>query len=109
MVQIITAQSVVEMIFSVIYLALLISQLFILAWSANEINVQSSNISNAIYESNWMDQSESTKKTMLIMMMRAQKPLSLTIGPFGPMNLDAGIMTLKGAYTYAGVMRQTYS
>nr|QXE93189.1 odorant receptor 8 [Eucryptorrhynchus scrobiculatus] len=107
--QIITAQSIIEITFSLVYFVLLLSQLFILAWSANEIYTQSFNVSNAIYESNWMDQSEPIKKTMLIMLMRAQKPLALTIGPFRPMNMEAGLMTVKGAYTYAGVMRQKYT
>lgn len=56
------------------------------------IYFQSSNISNAIYESNWMDQSEAIKRTLLIVLMRAQKPLSLTIGPFRTMNMEAGLM-----------------
>ncbi|KAH1022575.1 hypothetical protein HUJ04_011957 [Dendroctonus ponderosae] len=109
MLQIATASSVTEMTFTLVYFILLLTQLVILAWSANEINTQSVEVSNAIYQSNWMDQNKSIKTTLLIMLIRAQKPLGLTIGPFRFMNLEASLMTMKASYTYSRVMTETYA
>nr|QXE93222.1 odorant receptor 42 [Eucryptorrhynchus scrobiculatus] len=97
-----------EMIFSIFHFLLLLVQIFILAFTAQEINTQSFNISNAVYESSWIDQSEAIKRMKLIMLMRAQKPLAISIGPFRPMNIEAALMTLKGAYSYTSLMIQKY-
>ncbi|KAL1488318.1 hypothetical protein ABEB36_014796 [Hypothenemus hampei] len=98
-----------QFIFATVCLLLLLLQLVILAWSANEITIQSVNIAQAIFEYYWYEQSEHVKKILLIMIMRAQKPLFLSIGPFRPMNMQAGLMTLKASYTYSQVMKQGYS
>lgn len=52
-------------------------------------------ISDAIYESPWYEQSEAAKKLLLIMLMRAQKPFTLTIGPFNPMTTETVLMVRK--------------
>ncbi|XP_050312917.1 odorant receptor 30a-like [Anthonomus grandis grandis] len=106
--QILMSHSLIEITFSLVYLLLLLSQVMIFGWTASRISTQSFNVSNAVYSSNWTEQSESVKRTLLIVMMRAQKPLTLDIGPFIPMNNEACLTTLKGAYSYAGVMRHGY-
>ncbi|XP_050308551.1 odorant receptor 49b-like [Anthonomus grandis grandis] len=107
--QVVTVRTNSEMAFSFFHLSLLVVQIFILSWSANDINIQSLDIANAVYESNWIDQSEEVKKIMYIMLMRAQKPLILTIGSFRVMNVESALITMKGAYTYASVMIQKYT
>nr|QWT83549.1 odorant receptor 50 [Eucryptorrhynchus scrobiculatus] len=104
--QLISVKNAIEIPYATMYLLLLVINLSVIAWSANEIIVQSYNIANAVYESNWMDQSEPMKKLLFILLMRAQKPLSIDVGPFRPMNNEAALMTMKGAYTYANVMMQ---
>lgn len=51
---------------------------------------QSSKVAWNIYCSKWYDQTEKIKKIML-MMMKNSKPLSLEIGPFNKMSLEAFI------------------
>ncbi|CAH1126021.1 unnamed protein product [Ceutorhynchus assimilis] len=87
--RIITAKNIVEIAFSCLHLTVVLIQMVALAWSTNELNIQSVKIASAVYESNWIDQSEEIKKILYIMLMRAQKPLALTIGPFRPINVEA--------------------
>ncbi|KAG5864323.1 hypothetical protein JTB14_014058 [Gonioctena quinquepunctata] len=53
-----------------------------MAWHANELKEQSVNISQAIYESNWYDIDLKLRRILHIVMIRAQRPLILSIGPF---------------------------
>nr|QXE93253.1 odorant receptor 27 [Eucryptorrhynchus brandti] len=77
-----------------------IVRLFLTAWHANEVQVQSVALADALFASNWYEQSEKAKKMIQIMMMRSRKPLSISIGPFFPMTLDTAISTMKAAYSY---------
>ncbi|KAH1009012.1 hypothetical protein HUJ04_001440 [Dendroctonus ponderosae] len=70
---------------------LLLSQIFILSWSANEISLESSKISDAIFESNWEDYSQRIKAYFITMSMGARKPLGLTAGPFFQMSTNTAI------------------
>ncbi|XP_060522078.1 odorant receptor 49b-like isoform X2 [Cylas formicarius] len=62
--------------------------------------IASSGLADALYQSNWYDQTKSTKAILHVMMMRCQKPIRLTIGMFGAMDLEAGVSRLKLGYTY---------
>ncbi|XP_049820026.1 odorant receptor 85f-like [Aethina tumida] len=79
--QLITMELNVVMIFLVIYLTLMVLQIFLLSWQANEVKEHSLRIADAIYDHAWHEQIISIRKTLLMMMMRSQKPLTLTIGP----------------------------
>ncbi|XP_060531460.1 odorant receptor 82a-like [Cylas formicarius] len=90
--------------FNIVYFLLIFSQLLALAWNANEIKEQSTELSNALYSSKWYDQVQHVKVLVAIMMMRSQKPLTLSIGPFGPMTADAALSRLKLTYSYVSLM-----
>ncbi|XP_060518036.1 odorant receptor 45b-like [Cylas formicarius] len=91
--------------FNCMFVFVLFSQLILLAWNCNEIVIQSGKLSSALYKSEWYDQDIKTKVLVYIMVMRCQKPLSLTIGSFGPMTTDAVISRMKLTYSYTTVMR----
>lgn len=58
---------------------------------------------NAIYESNWTVQDKATKRTLLIMMIRTQIPLTIDVGPFIRMDAAATLtvlLTLKVVYLF---------
>ncbi|KAH1006019.1 hypothetical protein HUJ04_006901 [Dendroctonus ponderosae] len=93
-----------EMMYSIFHSLILLARIFIVAWTATE----SMNVGIAIYESNWTGQSNQVKMLLQIMMMRAQKPLAICIGPFRELNNEACLITMKGAYSYASLMMQKY-
>ncbi|XP_060524864.1 odorant receptor Or2-like isoform X4 [Cylas formicarius] len=89
--------------FNVAHFFLVVFQIMALSWNSNEIADQSSQLSNALYESNWYVHSRKCK-LLLLMMMRSQKPLVLTVGPLGPMTTQVGLSIVRLAYSYFSVM-----
>ncbi|XP_030750821.1 odorant receptor Or2-like [Sitophilus oryzae] len=96
-----------EVVFFVVYGSGLTFQIFVLAYSTNEVKDQSLAIYSALWNSLWYNTDQSTKKSIIIMMAASQRPLLLTIGPFGPMTLDSAIAVMKAAYSYATLMANT--
>ncbi|XP_060530994.1 odorant receptor 49a-like [Cylas formicarius] len=94
----------IRVIFNSIYFVLVSCQLMALAWNANEILIQSENLASALYNSNWYDQNQRTKVLVRIIMLRCQKPLTISIGPFGAMTTNAVLSRFKLAYSYLSVM-----
>ncbi|KAL1516729.1 hypothetical protein ABEB36_000598 [Hypothenemus hampei] len=95
----------ITQLFSICAIILLqLIQIFVLAWSANEISVASLSIADAVATSNWIGQALMVKKLLLIVLMRAQVPVGLTAGPFFNMSTVTAVNTLKAAYTYVSFM-----
>nr|WJJ63321.1 odorant receptor 21 [Pachyrhinus yasumatsui] len=91
--------------FNIFFFVLCLIQIFALAWNANEILLESSTgLHDALYNSKWYEQSPQSKILIFFMMMRCRRPLALTIGPFGPMTVDAAVSRVKLAYTFLSVM-----
>ncbi|XP_060524003.1 uncharacterized protein LOC132700597 isoform X2 [Cylas formicarius] len=110
-----------ELIISATILTFTTLQLMTFSWNCNEIIVQviassrgriskmvgyfqSTELTKALFKSDWYDQDRSAKVLIHIMMMRCQKPLCLRIGWLGVMDLNAGISRLKLGYSYTSVM-----
>lgn len=51
-------------------------------------------VTDAIYEHNWYEQGVSIRKSLLLMMMRGQKPFTLTVGPFYDMTNGTSLTVL---------------
>ncbi|XP_019878340.2 odorant receptor Or2-like [Aethina tumida] len=104
MFQLITTDLSIMVVFLMSLFGLMVMQIFCYSWYANEIMQQSLGIADAIAEHNWYEQDVSIRKTLLMMMMRAQKPLTLTVGPFYAMTNSTSITVLKAAYSYVALM-----
>ncbi|XP_060533053.1 odorant receptor 30a-like [Cylas formicarius] len=91
-----------------LYLTYVLIQIFLLGWIANEIKNQSVALSDALYESPWYEQNESSKKVILVMIKQAQKPLTLTIGPFDAMTLQSALAIIKASYSYVTLLTNSY-
>nr|UTN00907.1 odorant receptor [Semanotus bifasciatus] len=78
----------------------MVIRLLVYYWYANEIMIQSSEVSLAVWESDWYEEPQNVKQMMLIMIMRSNKPLVLDIGPFSTMTLNAFLGILKATYSY---------
>ncbi|XP_060533845.1 odorant receptor 49b-like [Cylas formicarius] len=90
------------------YAGYLMTNIFATGWAANEIKMQGLRLSDAIYESSWYNYDKELKRHLLMVMIRAQKPLVLTIGPFGEMVLQSSLTIMKAAYSYSMIMIQKY-
>lgn len=57
-------------------------QLLCYCWNGNDVIEQSGALSTTVFESNWIIIDEPTKKLLLLMMMRAQRPTQFTAAGF---------------------------
>ncbi|ENN77541.1 hypothetical protein D910_12153, partial [Dendroctonus ponderosae] len=83
--------SLSSLMFYVAVSCTVLSQIFIISWFANEIEVMSTSISDALFESHWWEQTEKVKRVISIIMMRSRKPLRIMIGPFYPLTIQTAL------------------
>ncbi|KAL1517873.1 hypothetical protein ABEB36_001580 [Hypothenemus hampei] len=93
--QLINAEHVGGEIFAFSVISIYVLQQFVFAWHANEIAVESSRLSEAIYTSEWYQCSTKIQKIMKLVVLRSQKPLFLTIGNFRPLTTQTVISTFS--------------
>nr|CAD7449650.1 unnamed protein product [Timema bartmani] len=67
---------------------------------------QSVEVGNAAFSSDWYNSSTTFKKSLMMMIMRAQKPVVLTAGRFGVLSLESFTGILQKAYSYFAVLRE---
>ncbi|XP_060531011.1 odorant receptor 7a-like [Cylas formicarius] len=78
--------------------------LLIVAWHAEDIVIESTRLAQALFESKWFEQSPQMQKVIHIMIMRSKRSLKISIGPFGPMTINAAMSRVRLAYSYSTVM-----
>ncbi|XP_047370183.1 odorant receptor 2a-like [Vespa velutina] len=71
----------------------------------DQLTQQSENVLNAYYECNWQDMSNSTKRSLLICMIRSQKYFNLTGGKFYVFSLNGFTDILKTSMAYLSMLR----
>nr|WJJ63332.1 odorant receptor 32 [Pachyrhinus yasumatsui] len=102
----ITRMELSEMLWLCAFLVLLVIQIFCLAWSCNEVNLESQAVADAAFESRWRLLNKEGKQVTQIMIQQAQqRPLMMTIGPFGPMTMQSFLTIWKAAYSYLSIMK----
>ncbi|XP_072758672.1 uncharacterized protein [Anoplolepis gracilipes] len=88
-----------------------LTQLLIYTWTCNDIIVQSTAVSDAAYNSKWYllpnnGPGKAVKSGLIIIMIRARRPCTLTAGRFGVMSLDTFTGILSTAMSYFTLLRQ---
>ncbi len=68
-------------------LAYSIFDIFMVMYLGNEIQLSSDELSYCLYESNWIEQTQSCKKCITILMERLKRPQELIVGKLYPLNL----------------------
>ncbi|CAG9854921.1 unnamed protein product [Phyllotreta striolata] len=91
-------------LFRVVLLLCMLIQMFTLTWHSNEIQVLGMAISQSVYDGEWYDLSEKFKQRLLIVMMRAQRPLTLAVGPFFILTNSTAVTSVKAAYSYLALL-----
>ncbi|XP_074114882.1 LOW QUALITY PROTEIN: odorant receptor 10-like, partial [Cotesia typhae] len=95
-----------EFMFIVFYLCCMISQIFLFCWYANEVALESSEISSAIYNMDWQYLMNKTKKDLLLMKMRTVKPIKFTSGSLIELSLESFTKLMKFSYTAYNVLQR---
>ncbi len=80
--------NIFQTIFYGVVLSYCLGDIFMLMYLGNEIKLASDNLSYCLYQSNWIEQTESCKKYFLIVVERLKVPQELTVGKLFPLNLE---------------------
>ncbi|RZC38949.1 7tm 6 domain containing protein, partial [Asbolus verrucosus] len=70
------------------FLMAIVIETFTYCWFGNEVEIKSSQISYAVFESNWPDASMEIKKHMVFFITRSQKPLKMSAVNLFYLSLD---------------------
>lgn len=65
-----------------------ISELFMITYLGNEILLSSDNINYNFFQSDWIEQPQSTKKSMIVFVEYLKNPHKLVIGKMYPLTLE---------------------
>ncbi|XP_015182294.1 PREDICTED: odorant receptor 43a-like [Polistes dominula] len=100
-----------SLIVKVQYIVMVISactELFICAWPADNLITMSQNISQGLYNSNWLSTKPKTRKTIIQCIMRSQKPENINIGSVFPaLSLKYYASFLSTSFSYFTTLRAT--
>ncbi|XP_037041485.1 odorant receptor 23a-like [Bradysia coprophila] len=95
----------VERLCHIFNLAYNISEIFMITFFGNEIQVSSDRLSYCLFESNFVDQTDSVKKLIVIFGEYLKQPHQLTIGNLYPLTLDTFTRIIKGAYSMFNILQ----
>ncbi|KAL0811012.1 hypothetical protein ABMA28_010296 [Loxostege sticticalis] len=90
------------------FLFMNLSQISLLCYFGDMLMRSSTEVSSAVYNSLWYETDERTKKSMLVILMRAQKPCKLTACNFADLNLTAFTTILSRSWSYFALLKTMY-
>ena len=82
------SENVMERTFHFMALGYNISEIFMITYLGNEIMLSSDRLSYCLFESDWVDQPQSTKKIIIIFGEFLKQPHQLVIGKLYPLTLE---------------------
>ncbi|XP_063925823.1 odorant receptor Or1-like [Zophobas morio] len=87
-----------------LYITGITAQILLYCWFGNKVELKSSQIIYALYESKWFQQPPPVKKNFLILSIRCQRPIKLTAINLFTLSLDTFIKILRSAWSYFAVL-----
>lgn len=76
------------------------ADIYVVLYLANEIMLSSDKLGYSLFESNWINQTQSCKKYILIVVECLKKPRVLVVGKLFPMNLETFIVVSGKVYLF---------
>ncbi|RLZ02263.1 Odorant receptor 42 [Cephus cinctus] len=98
---------IVEIINLIFYLISMLFQLFFYCHRGNELFLKSIEVGDNLYKMDWLSLRPSRRKDLLIIMIRTNKPIQLTIGGIITLSFSAYISILKASYSVFNLLQQT--
>ncbi|GLV39330.1 Odorant receptor 49b [Carabus blaptoides fortunei] len=75
-------------------------------WFGNELTLACAHLTQALYESDWIQFNAKVKRSILLTMTRMDRPVTLSMGKFSPLTLNTLVSTLRGSYSFFAVLKQ---
>ncbi|XP_075169838.1 odorant receptor 43a-like [Haematobia irritans] len=102
-------ESFTQIISIIMYILTMMYVLFTYYWHANEMLMESVKVSEAAYAIPWYYANPQFRKTLLLFIIRTQKPLQIMLGNVYPMTLVTFQSLLNTSYTYFTMLRGLYN
>ncbi|XP_049794300.1 odorant receptor Or2-like [Schistocerca nitens] len=81
-------------------------QVYLYCWAAHNVAEKANAVSTAAYSCSWVEGSARFKRTLRILISRAQKPLVLTAGSLYPIDRAAFLSLVNTSYSYYALLGQ---
>ncbi|RZC41867.1 7tm 6 domain containing protein, partial [Asbolus verrucosus] len=91
------------------FVSAMLVEIFIYCWFGNEVEIKSSNVPYALFESDWINVDKETKRNMIIFMLRCQKPLKISALNLFYLSLETFMRILRTAWSYFALLHQLNS
>nr|QHN69106.1 odorant receptor 20 [Sirex noctilio] len=96
--------SLYQLIFLIVFVTCILSQLFIYCYAGEKLNVESSLVGYAAYECEWYNLSVPEARDLMFVMMRSREPLQITAGKFCSFSFSLFCDILKTSLGYLSVL-----
>ncbi|KAM3958423.1 odorant receptor 4-like [Aphomia sociella] len=90
------------------FLFMSLSQISLLCFFGDLLVKSSTALTVAVYNSTWYETDHYTRKCVLLILMRTQKPCKLTAAKFADLNLTAFTTILSRSWSYFALLRTMY-
>ncbi|KAF2879492.1 hypothetical protein ILUMI_26687 [Ignelater luminosus] len=81
--------------------------LFVISYCGTGLSESSEYIASICYEINFIGTDIRFQKSLLLIMMRSQKPVRITIGKFAGLSIEIFVWFMRSIYTYFMVLRKS--
>ncbi|XP_053693056.1 odorant receptor Or2-like [Sabethes cyaneus] len=95
-----------QIVIIMVYILMIITQSFVFYWQANEVREESMGIAKAAYSAPWIEMDVSVKKKLLLIVLRAQRPLEIKLGNVYPMTLELFQSLMNASYSYFTLLKR---
>nr|QHR83165.1 odorant receptor 51 [Ceracris nigricornis] len=88
------------------YLMVIIYEIFIYCWYADDILYQSSQLAVSAYGCGWLEAPARLRRALPLVLARAQRPLGLTAGKFYHISRATFVRLISASYSYYALLNQ---
>ncbi|CAD6225661.1 GSCOCT00013839001.3-RA-CDS, partial [Cotesia congregata] len=97
----------IEFVSNIFYIGSMLSQIFLLCVSANQVTLEFQDLNTALYDSKWFAVDNNARKSLIIMMINSQNQVTFTTGHIVTLSLDSFTNLVKLSYTIYNVLQQS--
>ncbi|RLZ02260.1 Odorant receptor 46 [Cephus cinctus] len=97
----------IEFITIIVYFLSIVFQLLVYCWYGNEVILKSIEVTDAVFEMDWIRLPALMKKDLIMIMMRAERAIKFTSGYVLTLSLDSYVAILKLSYTTFNVLQRS--
>ncbi|XP_061397139.1 odorant receptor 7a-like [Musca vetustissima] len=95
-----------EKIFSVVYLVVILIQIFPACLCVTFMMSETSNLTTAMYNCNWIEQNHNFRRMLIIFMQRSQKINVIYAGGLAPVTLQTFLSIIKFSFSMYTILSQ---